>query len=390
MNSKRISIIVPVYNPGRYLTKCVDSIIGQTYTNLEIILVNDGSTDGSKEKCQAYVLKDRRVKLINQPNQGVVVAKKNGVKSAAGDWIAFVDSDDYIEEDYIECLVRLQEESKADIVAVGHYHDIGGHSTLVKNGLKNGVYAVSEIMDKVLCTGEFFVYGITPQLYTKLFRAEILREAQMKVPDCIVAGDDAAVLYPCFVLADRLCVSDRAGYHYLQHPASITKTICREETKRLYTLLNYLQCFFKQKNLSFLFEKQLKLYEHYLFALRQIDIFDREEDKILMPYGGFNSGEQVVVYGAGVLGQRIVRYLTSDGRVRVVLWVDINNEFYRKNELQVDAPEKIIALKKEYDAILIANITETIAIQIKQYLLSIGAAEEKIRWFTERFRGKEG
>lgn len=69
--------------------------------------------------------------------------------------------------------------------------------------------------------------------------------------------------------------------------------------------------------------------------------------------------------------------------------MDINNEFYRKNGLQVNAPDKIILLEKEYDAILIANITETIAIQIKQYLLSIGAAEEKIRWFTERFRGKE-
>ena len=143
MGNKLVSIVVPVYNPGEYLVKCVESIINQTYRNLEIILVDDGSADGSGEKCQAYALQDTRVKVIHQSNQGVVSAKTNGVRASKGDLIGYVDSDDYIEEDYIEQLVKLQEQSGADIVAVGHFHDIGSDSTIVKNAM---VYIIYQIL----------------------------------------------------------------------------------------------------------------------------------------------------------------------------------------------------------------------------------------------------
>ena len=110
-----ISVIVPVYNVEKYLEECLDSIQNQTYGDIEVILVNDGSTDKSKDICERYCKEDTRFKLINQANQGQSVARNNGVAASAGKYIAFVDSDDIIRQDYLEELMRYMSEN-VDIV----------------------------------------------------------------------------------------------------------------------------------------------------------------------------------------------------------------------------------------------------------------------------------
>ena len=110
-----ISVIVPVYNVEKYLEECLDSIQNQTYSNIEIILVNDGSLDNSKDICEKYCKEDNRFKLINQANQGQSVARNKGVAASTGEFIAFVDSDDIIRQDYLEVLIRYMSE-EVDIV----------------------------------------------------------------------------------------------------------------------------------------------------------------------------------------------------------------------------------------------------------------------------------
>ena len=105
-----ISVIVPVYNVEKYLEECLDSIQNQTFSNIEIILVNDGSSDNSKEICKKYCEQDNRFKLINQTNQGQSVARNTGVAASKGEFIAFVDSDDIIRQDYLEVLMRHMSE----------------------------------------------------------------------------------------------------------------------------------------------------------------------------------------------------------------------------------------------------------------------------------------
>ena len=105
-----ISVIVPVYNVEEYLEECLESICKQTYTDIEVILVNDGSTDGSKEICERYCQKDSRFKLINQENQGQSAARNNGVIVSTGEYITFVDSDDVISTKYVEILNRYMTE----------------------------------------------------------------------------------------------------------------------------------------------------------------------------------------------------------------------------------------------------------------------------------------
>ena len=386
----KVSIVVPVYNAENYLDQCVASIRGQTYQNLEIILVNDGSTDHSLEICRKYAELDKRIVVEDQVNQGVVKARKTGVKAATGDFIGWADADDWMEAGYIEGLVALQERSKADIVAATHFHDIGSDSRLIKNGVDIGVYDVKQLLPVMLYTGEFFEYGITPQLYTKLFRADILKKTQFMVADHIIAGDDAAVVYPSLLMAEKVCVSDVTGYHYVQHPASITKTGFSDEPERIRTLIEYLKDIFRKADVSEWTDHQLAAYENYMLALRQIDIFDAaDSEKILAPFGGFQENDWLVIYGAGVLGQKIYRYLEADGRVKLVGWFDKNYEVYRKQGFLVDGLDLLSKADLEFDYIVIANITESVAMAMKDFLISVGVREEKITWFTDEFRGKK-
>ena len=111
-----ISVIVPVYNSVKYLDKCIQSILNQTYKNFELLLVNDGSSDNSLEICNLYALKDDRVKVIDQSNGGVSSARNAGIDYAKGEWITFVDSDDWVHKDYLLQRVALAEERNADVV----------------------------------------------------------------------------------------------------------------------------------------------------------------------------------------------------------------------------------------------------------------------------------
>ena len=385
----KVSIVVPVYNAENYLDQCVTSIMGQTYRHLEIILVNDGSTDHSLEICRKYAEIDKRITVVEQINQGVVKARKTGVEAATGDFIGWADADDWMESGYIEGLVKLQEESNADIVAATHFHDIGSDSRLIKNGVNIGIYDIKQILPVMLYTGEFFEYGITPQLYTKLFRANILKKTQLTVADNIIAGDDAAVVYPSLLMAEKVCVSNITGYHYVQHPASITKTGFSDEPARIRMLIEYLKNIFRKAGVSEWMDHQLASYENYMLALRQIDIFDAaDSEKILVPYGGFRENDRLVIYGAGVLGQKIYHYLEADGRVKLTGWLDKNYEVYRKQGFGVDSSDLLSKVNLEFDYIVIANITESVAMMMKDFLLASGVAEEKIRWFSAEFLGR--
>lgn len=384
----KISVIVPVYNAENYLDQCIGSIIKQSYRNLEIVLVNDGSTDRSPEICKKYAEADERILVVEQKNQGVVKARQSGVSAATGDFIGWVDADDWIEPEYIERLAGQQRESGADIVAAAHFHDIGDDSRLIKNGVETGIYDAEQLLPIMLYTGKFFEYGITPQLYTKLFRADILKKTQLMVPDRIIAGDDAAVVYLSLLRANKICVSDISGYHYVQHPASITKTGYQEETERIRILIAFLKDTFREAGLSDQTDRQLAVYEKYMFALRQINIFDGADNKkILIPYGGFGEGDRLIVYGAGTLGQKIYHYLKTDGRVRLTGWLDKNYEVYRRQGFPVDSPDILMEPGVEFDYILIANITESATMAIKDFLLSAGVDEKKIKWFMPKFRG---
>ena len=132
-----ISVIVPVYNVENYLDKCIESIVNQTYKNLEIILVDDGSLDSSSKICDEWAVKDNRIKVIHKTNGGVSSARNEGLKNANGDFIAFVDSDDWLELNMYEKLISKQKETNTDIVFSGYNMIIDGKTWNINESVKS-------------------------------------------------------------------------------------------------------------------------------------------------------------------------------------------------------------------------------------------------------------
>lgn len=153
MRKPLISIIVPVYNVERYLNKCLDSIIHQTYNNLEIVLVDDGSTDWSGLICDAYATKDNRVTVIHKENNGLSAARNIGLEYSHGELIGFVDSDDYVDRQMYEILLRQLEEDKSDI-AICDYMRVDESYSAPENKVKTLVsskcFSRGEFIDELL------------------------------------------------------------------------------------------------------------------------------------------------------------------------------------------------------------------------------------------------
>lgn len=208
---KLISVIVPVYNVEEYLPKCLESIIGQTYKRLEIILVDDGSTDNSGYICDSYARKDSRVIVIHQSNFGVSAARNEGIKIATGDYICFVDSDDWIEEDYFELIIQDLVDNNPICLINNYvkYYEKGN----VKNPYSNVTQKL--IMDAETALIELFkhnLYGWEP--VASFYRTKALK--YVKFDEDIHFGEDLMFNYNFFKVNSGCVVYlDLAKYHYV-------------------------------------------------------------------------------------------------------------------------------------------------------------------------------
>ena len=382
-----VSVIVPIFNAQNFLHKCIDSILAQSYSHLNVILVDDGSQDASGEICDSYAVKDDRVFVIHKPNGGLVSARKAGVKVAKGEFVCWVDADDWVEKDFIKDFVEIQRQTQADLVAMSLYHDINDSTTIDNNGLADGEYKVTEILPKLMHAGKFYQYGIGPHLVTKMFRTDIIREAELKVDERIVAGEDAATTYVAVLKCDKIAIRNKPNYHYVQHPVTITKVSSPGELQRVEVLIDYLATAYRDCGVYDIMKRQLNIYKNYMLALRKIDSFDENCEEVLIAYGGFKKHTKIIIYGAGVIGQMIYKYVEKDAKLHVIRWLDQNHLHYNNIGYAVDSPEILDNFNEEYDYILIANISEDVYASIKDYLLTKGIPHEKIRWFSEEIRG---
>lgn len=218
MNTPKISILVPVYNVEKYIKECLDSIINQTYQNLEIILVNDGSTDNSGNICDEYARKDTRIKVIHQKNQGLATVRNVSVAAATGDYIGFVDSDDFISPDMYKDLVTIAEDKNADIVMCNlGYVDQDG------NEIPN-YRSAKPITERELTGTEFVtelsnnynsIYVVTVD---KLYRRNLFEG--IRYPDGKI-NEDEAVIHRIAHKCKKIVFTSNAYYFYRQQPTSI-------------------------------------------------------------------------------------------------------------------------------------------------------------------------
>lgn len=211
MDRPNISVIIPVYNSGKYLRKCLDSVINQTYDNLEIILVDDGSTDGSENICDSYANVDHRIVCIHQPNQGVSRARNNGIKIATGDYIHFPDSDDYLELDTYEYLIKKMRECPCDIIAFEYY-------TTYNDWEKRHIQGAEKYG---LCTREDAHNRInsgSPFSWNKLFSKDVICNVWFN--EKIYRGEDSLFVHSALENAEQIYFDSRPLYHYVQSEES--------------------------------------------------------------------------------------------------------------------------------------------------------------------------
>lgn len=212
-----ISVIVPVYNVREYLRECIESIINQTYANLEVLLVDDGSTDGSAEICDAYKLKDSRIQVIHKKNGGLSSARNKGIESAKGIYISFVDSDDWLESDFYQILYDSIKMTKAEIATCGRY--------LVSSDLKEANYCreSSKIYSRKDALREIFELGsIDVAAWDKLYQASLFE--QVRFPEGEI-NEDTAVIYDIFSNVKKVIHVGKPLYNYRLRLGSISKSV---------------------------------------------------------------------------------------------------------------------------------------------------------------------
>lgn len=205
MPEAKISVIVPVYKVEPYLRKCLDSIVGQTYRNLEIILVDDGSPDNCGAICDEYAARDERIKVIHKENGGVASARNAGLAVASGDYIGWVDSDDWIETDMFERLLKGAEFYDADIVICGRVDSYPDHGHLIG-------WHQAELLDKEQAITLLIEDDLVRSyLWDKLWKRELFQG--IKFPQ-LKAFEDMAVMYQLFMRAKRVAYLPDILYHY--------------------------------------------------------------------------------------------------------------------------------------------------------------------------------
>ena len=225
MNNDLISIIVPIYNSEAYLEKCINSIILQTYKNWELLLINDGSIDHCKEICNSYAEVDRRIKVFHKENEGVSTARNIGIDNAKGKWIAFIDSDDFVREKYLE---NLLSHTSDNVDLVISYAEWFYNDTSKKNLYPSKL--VQEDRFYLIFTENGIHYYTAP--WSKLFRLDLINEIKLRFDCNIHCGEDLIFFISYMLKAKSIYISSDTDYCYnVETPGSLVKSLKSAESE---------------------------------------------------------------------------------------------------------------------------------------------------------------
>lgn len=389
-NSGLISIVVPVYGVEDYVGQCIDSLLSQTHRNIEIILVDDGSTDRSGEICDSYAALDRRLRVIHKANGGLVSARKAGVAAATGEYLGFVDGDDWVGDDFFEFLYEHAASASADLVISGHIREFLGKLEVIPPRSAVGLYDRECIVETVLPTaiynGVFFQHGVSTYVWNKLFRRREAARLVQDIDEDIVMGEDAALTYPYLASSNRLVVCGPGKYFYRQRSNSIVKSVqnIQREYYQLSALFRYLKRKFEGLPYSEAIFDQLRYYFYAQVLIRSGAVVGAPGggDR-LIAFPGLSAAQRVVVYSSGSFGQHVVGAIRRLDGIELAGWIDDDDRESQRSGLPVSSLNAISSLK--FDCVLIAAIDSEYSESLARRLEDMGIERAKISLLSADF-----
>ena len=374
---EKISVIIPIYNTEKYLEKCIDSVLNQTYTNLEIILVDDGSTDGSRRIIESYVEKDTRVQAIFKSNGGQNSARKAGIMRATGKYTMFVDSDDYVDYDICQKLADACKAHNATIAGctaniIKMDGTISRYLMPSKTGKMEGKEAALTLVD----IKNFYQPNFPTSFNGYIFETGIIRNILVDFDERIAIGEDTICLLLALWDSKAIYMLSEALYNYVVRSDSVL----RNHEKRYYNtqkaLYHYGLCEFQKRSVPK--EMYISL-EHLIIESCLIKGYAEafEHLSFLFPFVDVKKHSRVVVYGAGGFGIELVRYMKESAAYELVSWVDREYQTINTSYYQVQAPSTV--MECQYDYVVVAVTKGNVAKQIAQTLLEMNVEQEKIR-----------
>lgn len=281
MDKELISVMIPVYNVEKFLPYSLESVINQTYKNLEIIIINDGSTDGSKAICEQYAKNDKRIKLLSQKNQGLSAARNAGLNIVTGKYIGFVDSDDVISLEFYECLYKLLKETNSDISECASVQisdeDLFNNKTKFDN-INNLDFITTDSLGALnrINSEEIYITGKSIVVWNKLYKKELFDDIRFPVGK---KYEDDLTTYKLFNKIHKLVSTEKVLYDYVQRKNSLMhKDFSIGRLEALEVFDNYEQ-FFKEYNNRYLYAKCLVRYLRILCTILEELNNSQYEDK---------------------------------------------------------------------------------------------------------------
>lgn len=372
----KISVVIPIYNTEKYIDRCVESIITQTYQHLEIILVDDGSTDSCVEKCDLYALQDSRIRVIHKKNGGLVSARKAGVRIASGDYITHVDSDDWVEEDAYKNIVEKLQAYHPDVLTYGLTKDYeSGLLVRRRSEIAEGMYSLDlfwEKMNESISKSYFYCQGIVVNAVTKVIKAELMKKWQEEIDDNIRYGEDNALTYWSITHLNNIYVQQECFYHYCVHKGSMNWENGED---------NYALCLrtiqnMKRANEECAVEAQttINLIEtaYYLLAIYCMEYcFESNGELIFFP--DVHKGGRGILYGKGVFANRFLECVRRTDFLEIIGNVDSRDI----KKIQSFSPEA-------YDYVILGIAEPNIIKDAINKLVYMGIPIEKIKYVEKK------
>ena len=364
-----ISIVIPVYNNAEHLVQCFNSICNQTDKEFELVVVDDGSTDGSEKICDDYFVGEQNTIVIHQKNGGSVCSRKTGIRSSSGEYIAFCDADDWVELGFVEEIKKILN-TGADFIQYGIINERQGKNDISKALADPGLHYIKD-RKSLIC--DYYLLGMIMPMICKVVKRELC-DVFLQQPDNQQFGEDNIFTIGLLANASSFYISEKNLYHYRIYDGSLSHKKGSELSN------SFIEQGKVERELLYregLLDSEVSKAQ-FVYFFKNLCYMMSELPQKTIPNISILYGKKIVLYGAGRIGKQIYEIIKNDRRIDIVGWTDSNFQEISGTDYEIIPPDAIRTI--EFDIIIICVKKRELASEIICNIKKMGISEEKILW----------